>query len=383
MNRVMLDTTAGLPLSAPGREALLTALDVGWADPRRRYREARLAHQLLAAARESVAACLGVRPDGVSFTSSGTSAIRAGMAALAAGRARTGTGVLASAVEHSAVLACADQLTSADEPAGNPRIVGVDGQGRIDLGLLADALAAPGTALLAVQQVNPEVGTIQPLAGVRELAGRAGVPLFVDACAGVGRVGVPAAWDVLAASAHKWGGPAGVGVLARRPGVPWRPGPAWDGHDPAGFLAVPAIVAAAAALEAAMNGLGGQVAALSRLADELRRGLTGVAPDVVLLGPEDPAARAAHIVSATVLYADAETLVDELDRAGFAVGSGSACTSDTRRPSHVLTAMGAVTHGNLRISLAPTTTAAEVAGLLSALPGAIRQARLDTGLDWA
>ena len=105
----------------------------------------------------------------------------------------------------------------------------------------------------------------------------------------------------------------------------------------------------------------------------LRERVPTLAEDVVALGPSEE--RAPHITCFTVLYADGEVLVSELDRAGFAVGSGSACTADTRRPSHVLAAMGAVTHGNLRLSLAPDVTESDVGALLAALPAAIRAAR--------
>lgn len=362
-DRVNLDAAAGLPLRPAGRAALLTALDVAWADPRRRYREGRSARQFHDAARASLAAILGTTPDRVYFTSSGTAAIRLAMAGFLV--ARPGSAVLASAVEHSAVLAQADRL------AGAPTLIRVGRDGRVDLEALAQTLAAGEAGLLAVQQVNGEVGTRQPLVACHELARSAGVPLLVDASAGLPVLGPPASWDALVASAHKWGGPAGVGVLALAPGTRWRH-PAGPNADP-GFPNVAATVSAAAALEDAMADP--WAARSAPLTARLRTRVTELVSDVELLGPAAADERAPHLVSLGVLYADGESLVDGLDAAGFAVASGSACTADTRRPSHVLAAMGVMTHGNLRFSLAPEVRADQVAVLLGVLPGIVAAAR--------
>ena len=345
------------------------ALEHGWADPTRLHRDGRVARQLLDAARASVAASIGALPQEVTFTSSGTQAVHAGVLGLARGRRKVGAKVVASAVEHSAVLRAADWVLTGDDPV----LVPVDPQGQVEVKAFRKAVKAPGVALAAVQQVNHEVGALQPLEQVHEAAQQAGVPLLVDASAGLGSVPAPTSWDVLAGSAHKWGGPAGVGILAIRAGVRWRsPMPTDEAGRWAGFPNVPGAVAAATALEHATADLGRVSAHRARLLTILRERVPGVAQDIVVLG-STPAAP--HIVCFTVLYADGEVLVSELDRAGFAVSSGSACTSDTRRPSHVLAAMGAVTHGNLRLSLPPDTTEADVAGLLTALPSAIAAAR--------
>ncbi len=199
------------------------------------------------------------------------------------------------------------------------------------------------------------------------------MPLLVDACAALGSLPVTPHWDVLAGSAHKWGGPAGVGILAVRTGVRWRsPVPTDEAGRWAGFPNVPGAVAAATALEAATAELGPTSVHRARLRTILRERVPRLAPDILALGRTDGAP---HIMCFTILYADGEVLVTELDRAGWAVSSGSACTADTRRPSHVLAAMGAVTHGNLRVSLPPDATEADVSGFLDALPAAIAAAR--------
>lgn len=374
MQRVNFDAVGGLPLSAAGRAALLAALDQGWADPRRVYYEARVARQLLDAARASVAATLGTHPDRVIFTAGGTQAVIAGMRGLARARAHVGSGVVATAVEHSAVLATADELCS-----GQPAVVGVDGEALVSLPDLAAALRSPGVALAAVQQVSAEVGSRQPVAAAHALAREAGVPLMVDARAGLPVLGPPPAWDVLVATSRLWGGPAGVGVLALAPGVRWR-APAQGAPDD-GFANIPAIVAAAAALEAVASRRDSDLSQVSGLGDQIRAEAVAAGPDIRLLGPLQPEQRAGHIVALTVLYADGQMMVEHLDRAGFAVASGSACSSDTRRPSHVLAAMGAVTHGNLRISLPPGTTQEQVSAFLNAFPPAVRAAREGAGWD--
>ncbi|MDH3958074.1 MAG: aminotransferase class V-fold PLP-dependent enzyme [Actinomycetota bacterium] len=363
------DAASGLPMGSEARRAMDAALEHGWADPARLYRDGRVARQLLDAARASVAAAIGALPQEVSFTSSGTEALHDGVLGLARGRRKVGAKVVAGAVEHSAVLRAADWVMSGKDPI----LVPVDSHGEVEVKAFRRAVRSPGVALAAVQHVNHEVGTVQPLAELHENAAEAGVPLLVDAAASLGALPAPTHWDVLAGSAHKWGGPPGIGILAIRPGVRWRsPSPTDESRRRAGFPNVPGAVAAATALEQATATLGRTGPHRRRLLTILRERVPQLAPDVLALGSPEGAP---HIVCFTILYADGEVLVSELDRAGYEVSSGSACTSDTRRPSHVLAAMGAVTHGNLRVSLPPDATEADIAGFLSALPAAITAAR--------
>ncbi len=364
------DAASGLPLMAPARTALEAALERGWADPSRLHHDGRVARQLLDAARASVAASLGVLPQEVLFTSSGTAAIQLAVLGLARGHRGSGSVVVASAVEHSAVLRAADWAMAGAEPVLAP----VNPQGQVDIEAFAAAVGAPGVSVACLQHANHEVGTVQPLAQAHAASSAARVPLLVDACATLGSIPPPTHFDVLAGSAHKWGGPAGVGILVVRTGTRWRsPLPTDEAGRQAGFPDVPAAVAAATALERATAALPDTSATRGRLVAQLRRRVPALADDVSVLGPAE--GRLPHLTCFTVLYADGEALVGELDRAGFAVSSGSACTADTRRPSHVLAAMGAVTHGNLRVSLPPDVTDADVAAFLEALPAAIAAAR--------
>lgn len=372
------DAASSEPLHPQAREALLAAIDAGWADPARLYGAARRAHLLLEQARTDVAEALGARPDEVSFTASGTQAVHLGVLGTLHGRRRAGRHLVTSAVEHSSVLH-AGQLH--EREGGTVETVGVDLSGRVDLARFAEAVAAPGTALACLQTANHEVGTTQPVAEAAGACRAHGVPLLVDAAQTAGRMPIPPGWSVLAASAHKWGGPAGVGVLAVRKGTRFRsflPEDERERRRVPGFENVPAVVAAAAALRAVRAEAEREQARLSALVDRIRTRVKETVPDVEVIG--DPVGRAPHIVTFSCLYVDGEALLTELDKAGFAVSSGSSCTASTLRPSHVLEAMGVLTHGNVRVSLPRGTRADEVDAFLAALPDLVRRIRQDAGV---
>jgi cysteine desulfurase len=242
----------------------------------------------------------------------------------------------------------------------------------VDLDAWRAALAAPGAALAALISASHEVGTVQPVAEAAAAAGAAGVPLLVDAAQSLGRVSVPDGWSVLAGSAHKWGGPPGVGILVVRKGTRW---PA-DQHEQAAGL--PGIVAAAAALRAVADEAAAEAARLSPLVDRIRSTVAATVPDVEVVG--DPVDRLPHLVTFSCLYVDGEALLHALDRRGFAVSSGSSCTSSTLRPSHVLEAMGVLSHGNVRLSLHRETTEEQVDRFLAELPEVVAGLRAEAGV---
>jgi cysteine desulfurase len=367
--RGYLDTASAEPLHPAARETLLAALDRGYADPRRLHRAGRDARLLLDNARAVVAECLGVHPDEVGFAGSGTDAVHRGLLGLV--RARTPDGIVHSAVEHSSVLHAVEWLDSPAHAAAP-----VDASGRVDLDAMAAAARQPGVAVVALQAANQEVGTLQP---VDDLDLPDGVPLFVDAAAAAGRVPLPARWSALAASAHKWGGPGGVGVLVVRRSARWAtPFPGDDGLDHlGGEAAVPLALASAAALQAALAERADAAARQHRLVDRIRA-VAGALPDTEVVG--DPVDRLPHLVTFSCLYVAGDELVAGLDRRGFGVASGSACTASTLEPSHVLAAMGALTHGNVRISLRRDTTDDEVDELCAALTDVVTEIRATVGL---
>ncbi len=218
---------------------------------------------------------------------------------------------------------------------------------------------------------------VQP---VSEVAEAVDSPVFVDACASAGRLPLPGGWAAAAASAHKWGGPAGVGVLLVGRAARWRnpfPGDERIDERAAGFENIPAALAAAAALRASLEEqaqLSAEHASLTAMLAETVRSI----PDTeVFLAPGD---RLPHVLAFSCLYVDGEALVTELDRLGFAVASGSACTASTLEPSHVLAAMGALTHGNVRVSLGRDTDAAEVHRLAGVLPALVERLRTRAGV---
>ena len=368
-----LDAASSEPLHPAARDVLSAALERGYADPRRLHGPGRDARLLLDNARAVVAEALGVRADEVTFTSSGTEAVHRGLLGLARARERAGRRLPHSAVEHSAVLHAARW-------GGDPVELPVDRRGRVRMAALAEEVAAPGTAVLALQSANHEVGTVQPVAEAAAAASASGVPVFVDACASMGRLPLPEGWDAVAGSAHKWGGPAGVGVLVVRKGTWWvNPFPGDDRVDEraGGFENVPAALAAAAALRAVVAERDGVGARQRALVDRVRAAAAAVA-DVEVVG--DPVDRLPHLVTFSCLYVDGEALVTGLDRRGFGVASGSACTSSTLTPSRVLEAMGVLTHGNVRVSLTRSTSEAEVDGFLAALPDVVGDLRAEVGL---
>lgn len=366
-----LDAASSERLHPAAREVLLAALDAGYADPRRLHGPARDARLLLDNARQAVAEALGVRADEVSFTSSGTEAVHRGLLGLRAARHRAGDRVVHSAVEHSAVLHAARW-------AGPTEPVAVDSDARVDVEALVSASAAPGVAVVALQAANHEVGTRQP---VVEVAGRLPrVPLFVDAGASMGREPLPAGWSAAAGSAHKWGGPAGVGVLLVRTRARWSsPFPPDDRVDgrTSGYENVPAVLAAAAALQAVVAERAEVTARQHTLLDRPRTAVS-VLPDTEVLGHPDD--RLPHLLTFSCLYVDGEALVHALDRHGLGVASGSACTASTLEPSHVLAAMGALTHGNVRVGLTRTSSSADVDRLVGVLPGVVAGLRAEVGL---
>ncbi len=368
-----LDAASSEPLHPAAREALLAALDQGYADPRRLHGPGRNARLILDNARAVVADCLDVRADEVTFTASGTEAVHRGLLGLHRARRRAGSGIVRSTVEHSAVMHAVDWVDSEDH-----RSAPVDAQGRVDVDQVLGAAASPGVAVVAVQAANHEVGTLQPLEAIA--AGLGDVPLFVDACASLGRVPLPGGWSAAAGSAHKWGGPAGVGVLLVRKRTRWEsPFPHDERVDErgTGFENVPAALAAAAALQAVVAEREERNARHHALVDQVRAAAAAL-PDTEVVG--DPVDRLPHLVTFSCLYVDGESLVHALERRGFGVASGSACTSSTLEPSHVLAAMGALTHGNVRVSLTRDATEEQVGAFCAALPHVVGDLRAELDL---
>ena len=335
------------------RATLTAAVEAGWADPRRLHAEGRAARRLLEDSRAVLADGIGVRPEEIAFTPDGPTAVRWMARGLSYAARRRGARVVTSAVEHSAVLLPARHEAAQAGDRSLASLVPVDRLGRVDVDTWAQEVLVPGTVAALLQHANGEVGTVQPLARAHDSCRAAGVPLGVDAQASLGRVPPPHDYDVLAGDAQSWGGPGGLGVLVVPDRTRWLlPGPADPDaalHGPSRHTPwVPLALAAAEAWQQTSATRATDAAEAFALVDELRTAAATVA-DVEVVG--DPVDRLPHVLTFSALYADGEALVRAFDRRGFAVASGSACTSSTLEPSHVLAAMGALTHGNTRITL--------------------------------
>lgn len=312
-----------------------------------------------------MAAALGIRPAEVFWTTSGPTAVGVAVQGLLE-RPGASRRAVVTAVESMAVTSPAGRWAEVVDR------VRVHPDGRVRLDALAEALRSPA-GVVCVQAANPEVGTRQPLAAAHELATAAGVPLLVHAVQVLGRGPVPQHWDVLAASARDWGGPAGVGLLAVREHVRWVPEENPDRGWVVGFPDVAGAAAAASAMEYLAPAVAAEAERASELVRRIRSTLPAVADGITVAGPDED--RLPHIVTFTCTGVVGEVLVDELARRGLSVASGSACTSDTRMPSQVLLAMGLASDASVRVSLPLGCTPDTVESFLAALPEALATVR--------
>ncbi|QYG91516.1 cysteine desulfurase [Iamia sp. SCSIO 61187] len=366
MARHYLDHASTSPLRPAARDALVAALDLGGGDPGRIHEEGMTARVALEQAREQVAALVGARPREVVFTSGATEAI----ASVAWGAARRGGHQVVTAVEHSAVPAAAARH-------GDVTVVGVDGHGRVDPDAVAAAIR-DDTAVVHVQWGNHEVGTTQPVGAVVEAAHARGVLVHVDAAQAVGRVPVDLrslGADLVSLSGHKWGAPSGTGALLVRRGLRLEPllvGSDQERARRAGMEAVPALVGLGAAAASLLDGtLAAEEAEARRLTDRVLAGVADL--DVRVHG--DPVDRLPHLVCLGFDDVEPQAVLLGLDRAGVAVHSGSACSSESLEPSPTLAAMGVDALRSLRVSVGWSTTDADVDALLAALPEVLRGLR--------
>lgn len=345
----------------------------------------RAARRVVEESRERIAACLRAQPAEVIFTAGGTEsdnlAVKGSFwAARAADPARRR--VVTSTVEHHAVLDSVSWLARHED--AEISLLEVDAQGRIDLAELARLGHGTEVATVSVIWANNEVGAVQPIRQVAAWAASVGACSHSDAVQAVGHLPVDFAGsglDLLTLTAHKLGGPYGIGALLARRETPLTAvlhGGGQERDVRSGTLDVPAIAGFAAAVEHATATLAGEAERLRGLRAQLLDGLRAVAVDAVTNGPAAPDCLPG-IVSVSFPDCDADALLMLLDRAGIDSSTGSACSAGLSQPSHVLTAMGrseAAARSTLRFSLGHSSTAADIAALLDALPEALRRARL-------
>jgi cysteine desulfurase len=377
--RAYLDHASTSPVRA-------TALDAMWswvsaADPGRVHTEGRMARVALEDARERVATLFGTRPRQVVFTSGATEAINAAVyGALHAERSLEGRGrgVALAPVEHSAVREASERYGGPDGPLA----LAVDRTGRIDPDSVRAVLSDHRPALVHCQWANHEVGTIQPVSAVVQACREHGVLVHVDAAAAAGHITVAfddLGADLLSISAHKLGGPRGVGALLVRRGLrvpPLLVGGTQERARRAGLENVPAAIGfgAAAAELASDERISAEAATAEAFTDRLRAAALAV-PGVEGYGPSREEDRLPNLVCLGISGVEAEAVLIGLDQAGVAAHSGSACSSELLEPSPVLAAMGVDAERSLRLSVGWSTTGAEVAMAERALPEVIRRLR--------
>ena len=368
--RSYFDWNATAPLRPQAADALREALAVP-GNPSSVHAEGRAARRLVEEAREEVAALVGARPGDVFFTSSGTEANMLALtpAIQTADERRPREKLLISAIEHSSVRA------GGRFPHGAVADIAVNADGRVDLAALADALAGTSRPLVSIMLANNETGVVQPIAQAATMVHAAGGLLHVDAVQAAGRIACDInalGADLLTLSAHKIGGPQGVGALVRAREDIHFPDPLIrGGGQERGLRAGTENVAGIAAFGAAAAAVRRQGAAeadlMRALRDKLEAGLRAVTPGAVIFGEE-----AERLPNTTLFAAEAmkaETAVISFDLEGIAVSSGAACSSGKVQPSHVLAAMGvspALTRGAVRLSLGWATTEADIERFLGA-----------------
>lgn len=367
-----LDHAATTPMRAEAVQAMLPFLDQDFANPSSSYRFAHRARRAVDDARDAVAAVLGASPGEIVFTGGGT---EADVTAVLGVVGQHGGVAVCPAAEHHAVLHPVSHVDG--------RVVGVDGTGAVDLDALGDALDEQ-VRVVSVMAVNNEVGTLSPMADVaavvRERA--PGALLHTDAVQAASWLDLRDLWrqvDLLSLSAHKFGGPKGVGVLAVRDGVELEPlllGGGQERGRRSGTLNVAGIVAMGLALQAADAERDAQGRRLGALRDRLVDALQGELDGVVETVPR--AAKVAGSAHVCVDGVESEELLFLLDAAGVCASAGSACAAGAMDPSHVLAAMrvpGHLARGALRLSLGRTTTPGDVDRAAGAIVDAVRRLR--------
>ena len=383
--RAYFDHAATTPLRPEALEAMLPLLTRDYANPSGAHAESRRARIALDDARDQVAELLGVGPGAIVLTSGGTEAddlaIQGGWDAVWADA--TGPGppvVVCAAMEHHAVLEACRAL--ARRTGAELRTVPSRPDGTVDLDVLA-GVCGPGVRLVSVMTVNNELGTIQPLDAVADVvATRApGAVLHSDAVQAVPWMdaSVSAAAHLVSVSAHKFGGPKGIGALLLRHGATVTPRIAGGGQERGRRSGTPNVAGAvgmAAALLATVGDRDATVARVTTLRDRLGDGLASRVPDLVESGRRTD--RVAGILHLRVAGVEAEALVVLLDEAGIAVSAGAACSSGAVEPSHVLASMGldpAAARSGVRFSLGVATTDEDVDRALDRVPRAIERLR--------
>lgn len=379
MKRIYLDHSATTPVDPQVAELIVGYLVEKYGNPSSVHSFGREARQAVEEARAQAAALIGANPTEITFTSGGTEADNLAVQGAAKANIKKGKHLITSAVEHHAVLEACEYL---GKNGFDLTILPVDEEGIIRLEDLRNAIR-PDTILISIMHANNEVGSIQPIAEIGKIAAEKGIIFHVDAVQSLGKLPIDVKEmniDLLTISSHKIYGPKGVGALYIRKGVKVSPlmfGGAQERKIRSGTENTPGIIGFGKACELAGQRMDEENTKLVKLRDRLIDGiLTGI-DHVKLNGPRGEK-RLANNVNVSVNYIEGESLLLSLDMVGIAGSSGSACTSGSLDPSHVLLAMGLsheVAHGSLRLSLGRQNTDEEIDYVLQELPKIVKRLR--------
>ncbi len=389
-----MDHAATTPPDPRVIAAMLPYLTSAWGNPSGIYAEAREARKGLDGARRGVAGVLGAKPNEIVFTSGGSESDNLALRGVAMASRHRGDHIITTAIEHHAVLRECEAL---EGEGFRVTYLPVDREGFVDLEALRAALD-DRTILVSVMYANNEVGTIEPIAEIARIVKERDPHIVVHTDAvqaagaldlDVGQLGV----DLLSIAAHKFYGPHGVGALYVRGRTPFAPqtmGGSQERDRRAGTENVAGIVGLATALRLAHDELAARNAHVAAMRDRLLDEVPRRVPGTMITGPLDRARRLPNNASFAFANVEGESVLLQLDLQGIAASSGSACTTGSLEPSHVLAAMGVPeTHlrGSLRLTLGAGNTMADVDELLAVLPSAVERIRAlapaigDTGRD--
>jgi cysteine desulfurase len=378
---IYLDHAATTPVDPRVVQAMLPFWIEQWGNASSIYSLGRQASQALEEARQSVAELLNCTPKEIIFTSCGTESDNLALRGVAFERQKRAkkNHIITSSIEHHAIGHTVEQLVK--HFGFEATYLPVDRFGLVDPADVERAIR-PDTAILSIMYANNEVGSIQPIADIGRIARQHKVPFHTDAVQAGGVLSLDVDSlnvDLLSLSAHKFYGPKGVGVLYARRGVPLLPMLTGGGHERnrrAGTENVPYAIGLATALRLAWDEAEEANARIARLRDRLVAGVLERIPDSQLSG--HPTQRLSNSASFLFRYVEGESILLNLDQLGIAASSGSACTSGSLEPSHVLMAMGfahEIAHGSLRLTLGKGNTAEEIDHVLEVLPGIIDKLR--------
>ncbi|KAF1085162.1 Cysteine desulfurase [Sporotomaculum syntrophicum] len=378
MKSIYMDHSATTPVDKQVFEAMVPYFTEIYGNAASVHSQGRQASRAVELAREQVAALIGASPEEIIFTSGGTEADNQAIIAYMLANRSKGRHIITSAIEHHAVLHCCDWLA---RQGFEITVLPVNPLGVVEPATLSKALR-PDTALVSIMHANNEVGTLEPIAELAAIAHEAGAVFHTDAVQTVGKIPVDVrelGVDLLSASAHKLYGPKGVGCLYsnKKVGITgFVHGGGQENGKRAGTTNVPGIVGFGKAAELAGQNLPVRAAKLTELGQRLIKGLLKEIPHTRLNG--HPTERLPGSVSVSFDYVEGESILLMLDSYGIMASSGSACTSGSTDPSHVLLALGIPVesaHGSLRLTMGKDNTDADVDRVLEVLPTIIKKLR--------